>query len=131
MFGVAKSLNDHLFFFLGGKLRSRSILNHQIFHGNSNISYDVGLFRAERVIAQDGLPADFVWEREADWPAFGTSIDKWKAECVEKLVESVAALRQFVDIRTIVLSSFAPTSTCKMVREALKIAIPSSRFMVQ
>jgi biotin operon repressor len=95
MFGVAKSLNDYLFFFLGGKLRSRLILNHQIFHGNSNISYDVGLFRAER-----------------------------KAECVEKLAESVAALRQFVDIRTVVLSSFAPTSTCKMVCEALKTAIP-------
>jgi biotin operon repressor len=124
MFGVAKSLNDYLFFFLGGKLRSRLILNHQIFHGNSNISYDVGLFRAERIIEKYGLPADFVWEREADWPLLGGSIDEWKAECVEKLAESVAALRQFVDIRTVVLSSFAPTSTCKMVCEALKTAIP-------
>lgn len=124
MFGVAKSLNDYLFFFLGGKLRSRLILNHQIFHGNSNISYDVGLFRAERLLAEDGLPADFVWERENDWPPLGPSIEEWKAECVEKLVESVTALRQFVDIRTVVLSSFAPTSTCKMVCEALKAAIP-------
>lgn len=124
MFGVAKSLNDYLFFFLGGKLRSRLILNHQIFHGNSNISHDVGLFRAEQLLARDGKDADFIWQRDNDWPALSSSIDEWKAECVEKLVESVSALRQFVDIKTVVLSSFAPTSTCKMVCDALRGAIP-------
>ena len=124
MFGVAKSLNDYLFFFLGGRLRSRLILNHQIFHGNSNISHDVGLFRAERLLAQDGLNADFVWERETDWPPIGASVDKWISECVEKLVESVSALRQFVDINTVVLSSFAPTSTCNVICGALRRAIP-------
>src|SRR5690606_14672186 len=54
MFGVAKSLSDYLFFYLGARLHSRLILNHQIYATNTAVSFDVGILRLEREIMRVG-----------------------------------------------------------------------------
>ena len=124
MFGAAKSLNDYLFFFLGGRLRSRLILNHQIFHGNSNMSFDVGLFRLERLMGATAVPPSFIWDRDRPWPEIGGELKAWRAACVGQVRESVTALSQFVDIRTAVISSFIPEPICASICGELMAAVP-------
>jgi biotin operon repressor len=129
MFGVAKPLNDYLFFYLGARLHSRLILNHQIYHGNSNVSFDVGILSLEGLVAKHGQPTEVLWERSSDWPDYGAAFDSWRRNCREKLVQSIEALSQFVDIKTVVLSSYAPVPVCQGICDGLNEALPGIRAL--
>ncbi|WP_307275624.1 ROK family transcriptional regulator [Labrys wisconsinensis] len=124
LFGVARSLNDYLFFYLGARLHSRLILNHQIYHGNSGLSFEVGVLNLERELARAGGPTDTLWERASDWPDLGSVFEAWRESCTERLRQSIAALSQFVEVRTIVLSSFIPAAVCRLLCDDLKQALP-------
>ena len=154
MFGVAKPLNDYLFFYLGARLQSRLILNHQIYKGNSSASFDHGLMRLENELTRRGRPSEIIWNSGADWPDLGDAYNEWLDECSNRLKASISALTQFVEFKTVVLSSYAPQKIAKALcadisREFANIeALParvtispkavgaaslpfSSRFMIQ
>jgi hypothetical protein len=108
LFGSARRLPDFLFFYLGARVHSRLILNHQIYNGNSPLSHDVGVLDLEHDLASD-LDRKSLWSYDDDWKHLSESIVPWTDRCAETLVRSVEALSEFVDIRTVVLSSFVPT----------------------
>ncbi|CDX33689.1 putative ROK-family transcriptional regulator [Mesorhizobium sp. ORS 3359] len=124
MFGVAKNLSDYLFFYLGARLHSRLILNHQIYNTAAAVSYDVGIMRLEQQILKQGTQTSALWERGADWPSFGEAEIEWQRELVEQMRSSISALKQFVPISSVVLSSYAPHSVCKAICRDLEQAVP-------
>ncbi|MDX8513283.1 ROK family transcriptional regulator [Mesorhizobium captivum] len=124
MFGVAKHLSDYLFFYLGARLHSRLILNHQIYNTAAAVSFDVGILRLEDEIKRSGGSPSELWERGADWPSFGEAETAWQRELVEQMKSSIGALKQFVPLASVVLSSYAPQSVCKAICRELEQAMP-------
>lgn len=123
MFGVAKTLSDYLFFFLGSRLHSRLILNHQIYNGNNNISAnnaDVGILNLEQILLEADLSTNELWEGNAEWPDYGEPMITWQINCVEKLQQTVTSLAQFVDVKTVVLSANIPETICQTICQNLE-----------
>ncbi|WP_339765559.1 ROK family transcriptional regulator [uncultured Hoeflea sp.] len=129
MFGAAKPLSDYLFFYLGAELHSRLILNHQIYHGNSSLSFDVGIRRLETQLHGQDISTDALWDRSSQWPDYGETQKVWEAELVERIRLSFETLTQFVEMNTIVLSSYAPQDICQKICEQLESVAPGSKAM--
>ena len=127
MFGVAKDLSDYLFFYLGARLHSRLILNHQIYNANASVSFDVGILKLEHKLLDSGQPTAALWERGTSWPGFGIAEERWRAELVEQMRTSVTALSQFIPLPTVVLSSYAPQSVCRRVCAELEASLVGVR----
>jgi predicted DNA-binding transcriptional regulator len=128
MFGVAKTMTDYMFFYLGARLHSRLVLNHQIYSGNyaiSSESMDAGISRLENSLNLAGLPTDSLWKSPSVWPDFGSAIESWQKECCAAQVQSVKALAQFINVDTIVLSSHAPREVCQDICHALEAQLSS------
>ncbi len=123
MFGAAKPLSDYLFFYLGAELHSRLILNHQIYYGNSSLSFDVGIASLERNLQEINKPTEPLWDRAGTWPDYGKIKESWEASLVEQMKRSFNALAQFVEIKTIVLSSYAPQDICGAICENLESSL--------
>jgi biotin operon repressor len=115
MFGVAKPLTDYLFFYLGSHLHGRLVLNHQIHNGNSTLSFDVGIHELEMELRRAGKPVETLWVRSGEWPDYGKQLLAWEDRLVEQMKRSFSSAVQFVDIKTIVLSSYAPLNICEDV----------------
>ncbi|TPI33343.1 ROK family protein [Mesorhizobium sp. B3-1-9] len=124
MFGVAKHLSDYLFFYLGARLHSRLVLNHQIYNTTAAVSFDVGILRLEQEIRKNGNSPSELWERRADWPSFGDAEIAWQRELLEQMKSSIAALKPFVPVASVVLSSYAPQAVCKAICRELEQAMP-------
>lgn len=124
MFGVAKPLTDYMFFYLGAKLHGRLVLNHQIYKGNSPLSFDVGIDALETELAAHGKPLGPLWDRSGDWSAYQDLIEGWENRVVEQLRLSLAGLSQFVEFGTVVLSSYAPQSVCQAICGKLERSTP-------
>ena len=119
MFGAAKPLSDYLYCYLGARLHCRLVLNHQIFNGVSQMSYGVGLLRLEKELAAAGLETSALWARGADWPEFGPIGEQWRTICVGELEKVLTLLGQFVPVKTVVLSSYAPKKVCASITSML------------
>lgn len=130
LFGSAKQLTDFLFFYLGARLHSRLILNHQIYNGNSTISYDVGVAQLENALPDGSARREELWTNDGSWPDLSGLIEPWRQRCAETLVQSVRSLTQFVDIKTVVLSSFAPVTVSADLCNAVQNALPDVRALV-
>ena len=78
MFGVAKPLTNYMFFYLGAKLHGRLVLNHQIYKGNSALSFDVGISALEAELASRGRSLEPLSDRSGDWSAHGEFIETWE-----------------------------------------------------
>jgi predicted NBD/HSP70 family sugar kinase/biotin operon repressor len=118
MFGVAKEMTDYLFFFLGERLHSRLILNHQIFNGNYSIapvSLDMGILKFEKELVKRQMSTEALWDSSDTWPEYGDLLETWRRECCTVMGDSVKSLAQFVNIDTIVLSSIAPCNICQEI----------------
>ncbi|HWK68005.1 MAG TPA: ROK family transcriptional regulator [Rhizobiaceae bacterium] len=124
MFGMAKSLSDYLFFYLGARLHSRLILNHQIYNAHAAVSFDVGILRLEREVRKAGTLTAQLWERGSVWPGHGAVETAWREELVAQMKKSVEALAQFVPVPTVVLSSYAPRSLCQAICSDLESSLP-------
>ena len=120
MFGAAKSLDDYLFFYIGARLHHRLVLNHQIFQSRAQASKPAGLIDLEQRLLASGTSADVLWERGAEWPDFGEDKAAWLRDCVEVLRASLDSATQFLPVSTVIVSSYAPTSVCEEITEALK-----------
>jgi len=127
MFGAAKPLTDYMFFYLGANLHGRLILNHQIFHGNSPVSFDVGISALERELAAAGKPAAPLWDRLGAWPDYGQHLLEWEDNLIERMVRSCRDIRQFIEIDTIVLSSYAPRDVCRDICARMEETMPGIR----
>lgn len=123
MFGVAKSESDYLFFFLGANLHGRLILNHQIYKGNdsfSSASYDVGFLNLEKQLGLQNENENAVWDNTSDWSNLDQRVVcAWRDTCRDTLKQSVQALAQFVDVKTVILSSYGPPSICESICNGL------------
>ncbi|TIX39748.1 MAG: sugar kinase, partial [Mesorhizobium sp.] len=95
------------------RLQSRLILNHQIYKGNSSASFDHGLMRLESELATHGHPSEIIWSSSPEWPDLGEAYSEWLNECSNRLKTSISALAQFVEFKTVVLSSYAPQKVTK------------------
>ena len=129
LFGAAKRLPDFLYFYLGARLHSRLILNHQIYNGNSPFSLDVGILDLENALPE-GPDRKRVWESEWNWQDFGPTLDSWSNRCADALSQSVRSLSQFIQIETVVLSSFAPPDVCVELCRMMEQRLPSVRAIV-
>ena len=125
MFGMAKRLTDYMFFYLGAKLHGRLVLNHQIYNGNSPVSFDVGLNSLERELVQHGKMLPSLWQRTGDWSGLGSALECWESGLIEQMGKSVDAISQFVEFDTVVLSSGAPIGVCEDICRKLESSMPS------
>lgn len=123
MFGAAKPLTDYMYFYLGANLHGRLVLNHQIYNGNSPVSFDVGIVALERDLASRGHPVQPLWERTGHWPDYGDLLTGWEERLIEQMVRSLDAVSQFVEFDTVVLSSYAPQAICQDICRKLETAL--------
>jgi len=117
MFGSAKPHADYLYFYLGHELHSRLVLNHQIYNSNSPLSFDIGLGALERLAGGKGLPTEPLWDR-ADL------LLTWENDLIASMRNSIAALAQFVEVRTVILSSYIPEDVCQALCAKLGTVLP-------
>jgi hypothetical protein len=127
MFGAAKKLSDYLYFYLGAHLHNRLVLNHQIYNTRAAVSQDVGLLKLEEMLLAQGGSTHQLWERGVKWPDLGPLGEQWRSTLVQHMAQSVEAISQFIPLKTVILSSYAPQSTCRQACEELEIAIPGLR----
>lgn len=120
MFGAAKPFADYMYFYLGAKLHGRLVLNHQIYKGNSPLSFDVGIDALEAELKTHDKPLDALWERSGDWSAFDGLIDDWEGRLIEQMTDCIGNLGQFLEFRTIILSSYAPQGVCHDICQKLQ-----------
>jgi DNA-binding transcriptional ArsR family regulator len=124
LFGVAKPLTDYMFFYLDAKLHGRLVLNHQIYKGNSDLSFDVGIDALEVELAAYGKSLEPLWDRSGDWSVYQDLIEAWEDRLVGQLRQSLAGVRQFVEIEAVVLSSYVPQSICRGICRKLESSAP-------
>lgn len=124
MFGSAKPHADYLYFYLGHELHSRLVLNHQIYNSNSPLSFDIGLGALERSAQAKGLPTEPLWDRSLRWPDYGDLLLAWENDLIASMRGSIAALAQFVEVKTVILSSYIPEDVCQALCVKLGVALP-------
>ena len=124
MFGAAKTLSDYMFFYLGADLHGRLVLNHQIYNGNSEVSFDVGIAALERDLSAQGKEVDPLWDRSGSWPDYGALVSDWEERLIAQMRASLHGVGQFVEIETVILSSYAPESICQDICRKLEAAAP-------
>lgn len=119
LFGVARDLDNYLFFYIGAMVHTRLILNHQIHRSSSASAFDVGLLHFERALGSNGVSTEDLWRRSEGSPQYATAVERWKADCVALLADKVREARQFVDVGTVVLSSYVPRDLCQSICDDL------------
>ncbi|MFC0289211.1 ROK family transcriptional regulator [Kaistia hirudinis] len=124
LFGVARSLSDFVFFYLGARLHSRLILNHQIYNGKAGASSDVGLSNLADALAELGM----TFRPLNEWPDLtGTAkpvYDAWRLRARTRIRSSVEALLDFVRVQSIVLSTYAPLAVAELLRAEIAEMLP-------
>ena len=125
LFGAAKSLDDYLFFYLGAHLHHRLVLNHQIFQSPSQASNPIGLIELEKRLQVRGCPSEKLWLHDGQWPNFGAVKDSWINDCLAVLSDSVTSASQFLPVKTVIISSYAPKLVCDEIAAALAERHPS------
>lgn len=130
LFGAARQLQDFLYFYLGARLHGRLVLNHQIYNGNSPLSYDVGVLALERSLSEGDPAATKLWGPDPIWPPIGPELAAWQQACAESLVDSTRSLLQFIELKTVVLSSFVPAEVCAALCTLVRPEIPSVNAVV-
>ncbi len=119
LFGIARDLDNYLFFYIGAMVHSRLVLNHQIHRSGANSSYDVGLLHFERALGANGVSTEDLWRIAEGSPQYERAVASWKSDCVKMLASKVRDARQFVDVGTVVLSSYAPRELCQAICDEL------------
>ncbi len=119
LFGIARDLDNYLFFYIGAKVHTRLVLNHQIHRSGANSAYDVGLLHFERALGSNDVSSEDLWRLSEGSPQYATAVERWKSDCVALLANKVREARQFVDVGTVVLSSYAPRLLCQAICDQL------------
>jgi hypothetical protein len=122
LFGIARDLDNYLFFYIGAMVHARLVLNHQIHRSGNNAAYDVGLLHFERALGSNGVSTEDLWRLSEGSANYSTAVENWKSDCVALLASKVREARQFVDVGTVVLSSYAPRHLCQEICDGLSRA---------
>ncbi|MDA9438863.1 hypothetical protein XH98_06975 [Bradyrhizobium sp. CCBAU 51745] len=128
LFGVARSLPDFLFFYLGSHLHSRLVLNYQIHSGRFGMSHDVGLLRLREELKRLGLVLDDIASETLPKGA-AEYYAEWRRLCCRQLVESVRSLLSFVSFKSVVISSYAPSKLGQTLCSELHGEVPEVEFL--
>lgn len=112
LFGIARELDDYLFFYIGAHVHSRLVLKHQIYNNRVSAPDDAGLLEFERMLGSNTTYVDELWSRASELLRFKDCEEEWKQACARLITHRVGELRQFVDVRTIVISSYIPAEVC-------------------
>ncbi|WP_315705846.1 MULTISPECIES: hypothetical protein [unclassified Bradyrhizobium] len=126
--GVARSLSDFLFFYLGPHLHSRLVLNYQIHRGRFGLSHDVGLLRLREELKRHGLTLNDVGS-EALPRAAAEYYTEWRRLCCRQLVDSVRSLLSLVSFNSVVVSSYAPPKLGETLCSQLHEEVPEVDFL--
>lgn len=119
LFGVARDLDNYLLFFIGAKVNYRLVLNHQIHRCGISTAHDYGLLHFERVLGSNGISTEDLWRLAQGSPSYTLALQGWQADCVAFLAAKVREARQFVDVNTVVLSTYAPRDLCQGLCDSL------------
>ncbi|WP_375789824.1 ROK family transcriptional regulator [Bradyrhizobium sp. Pha-3] len=128
LFGVARSLPDFLFFYLGSHLHSRLVLNYQIHSGRFGMSHDVGLLRLREELKRHGLVLSDIG-RETLPPAAAEYYAEWRRLYCRHLVGAVRSLLSFVSFNSVVISSYAPPKLGQTLCSELHEEVPEVDFL--
>jgi len=107
MFGAARPLENYLFFYVGAHVHSRLILNHHILRSGVNASYDVGLLELERRLGSNAATSAEFWKTTLG-PATDAPVQAWIEDCGALIQDKAAQANQFVQVDTVVVSSYLP-----------------------
>lgn len=129
LFGVARSLSDFLFFYLGSRLHSRLVLNYQIHSGRSDLSHDVGLLALLQGLDKHGLALSDIGSAKLP-DAAGEFYQRWQDACCRQILDSAHALLSFVNFKSVVLSSYAPAVLAHDLCERLHRELPDIAFLL-
>jgi Winged helix-turn-helix DNA-binding/ROK family len=119
LFGIARDLDNYLFFYIGAMVHARLVLNHQIHRSGNNAAYDVGLLHFERALGSNGVSTEDLWRLSEGSANYSAAVERWKSDCVALLASKVREARQFVNVGTVVLSSYAPSHLCQEICDGL------------
>jgi hypothetical protein len=119
MFGVARDLDNYLFFYIGAMVHSRLVLNHQIHRSGVSSSYDVGLLHFERALGSNSTSSEDLWRISEGSSQYFAALERWKEDCVATIAGKIRDARQFVEVGTVVLSSYAPRQLCQAICDEL------------
>ncbi|WP_027520705.1 ROK family transcriptional regulator [Bradyrhizobium sp. Ec3.3] len=128
LFGVARSLPDFLFFYLGSHLHSRLVLNYQIHSGRFGMSHDVGLLRLREEFKRLGLVLEDVGSETLPRAA-AEYYAEWRRMCCRQLVGSIRSLLSFVSFKSVVISSYAPPKLGQTLCSELHEEVPEVQFL--
>lgn len=130
LFGIARDLDNYLFFYIGAMVHTRLILNHQIHRSGVNFAYAVGLLHFERALGSNDVSAEDLWRQSEGSPQYASAVESWKSDCVALLASKVREARQFVEVSTVVLSSYAPRHLCQSICDGLSAQEPGLTAVV-
>lgn len=119
LFGAARELDNYLLFYIGAKVHSRLVLNHQIHRSGISTAHDFGLLHFERALGANGVSTEDLWRLSQGSPNYAKALQVWRADCVAFLAGKIREARQFVDVNTVVLSTYAPRDLCQDLCDAL------------
>jgi biotin operon repressor len=108
LFGVARSFSDFLFVYLGSRLHSRVILNYQIHSGKFDHGQAVGLLKLQEGLEQCHLTLDDLASGAPPGAAIDDVYTAWTSSCCREIISSVRLLLNFVNFKSVVISSHAP-----------------------
>ncbi|MGY4223150.1 biotin operon repressor [Bradyrhizobium sp. USDA 4503] len=128
LFGVARSLPDFLFFYLGSHLHSRLVLNYQIHRGRFGMSHDVGLQRLREELKRHGLVLNDIGSKTLP-KAAAEYYAEWRRLCCRQFVGSVRSLLSFVSFNSVVVSSYAPPKLGEALCSQLHEEVPEVNFL--
>lgn len=74
--------------------------------------------------------ADMLWGQKPAWPPLGPALAAWQQACAESAVKSTQLLLQFIELKTVVLSSFIPADICAALCTLIRQEIASINAVV-
>jgi hypothetical protein len=79
----------------------------------------VGLLHFERALGSNDVSSEDLWRLAEGSPQYASAVESWKSDCIELLASKLREARQFVDVGTVVLSSYAPRHLCQSICDSL------------
>lgn len=128
IFGVARTLGDFSYFFVGAQTASRMVLNHHIYAGRRGQAAGTGaagsLTDLETALAAAGLDSAEIWRCVDAWPDYGPVLEDWIGRCAEGLCEAILSVTAFVDVDTAIIDGRFPPAIRERLCAALGERLP-------
>nr|WP_257313548.1 hypothetical protein [Shinella pollutisoli] len=84
----------------------------------------------ERALPAGDARAEGLWGQDPSWLPMGPALDAWQQACAECLVRLTQSVLQFIELKTVVLSSFVPADVCAALCALIRQEVPSVEAVV-